>query len=332
MTDPDLRYGLFGNIYQEYQTAVSFYSSEKDKALKGERIDEVKYFKRLLSQIRGEQLIAYLSSRGFLPSYAFPTNVVPLKILTDHKGSDYVDLTRELSRAIVEYAPGATIVANSKVYTSGALLKYPTREFERFFYRFCPLCHWFKYDIDESKIVAITKCGSPGCNGDFNLRPSMAVLPKWGFAVPKDSQRPKWVTRSTRLQKAGFASDLYLDEQSFKPLKKHNIEISVKAAFLLEFAGGYNLVRLNPVKFNICQDCGRSLGNSKKHRSPFAKADKSNKHHCMGTKLSNYNLISFFDTDVLRISLIKAPSLPQQIYSNPFPLACFLTFGYLCIY
>jgi len=316
----DLRYGIgeLGNIYTEYQAAVSFYSSEKDKAFAAERADDAKAFKRLLEQVRGEQLIAYLSSRGVLPSYAFPTNVVPLKILTDSKGSDYVDLTRELSRAIAEYAPGATIVANSRVYTSEALLKYPTQEFERFFYRFCPLCHWFKYSINETEVAATTTCGTPGCNGTFDERPSMAILPKWGFAVPRDSHRTEWVSRSTRLRKAGFASELYLDERSFNPRKEYAVKVPGKAVFHLEFVGGYDLVRLNTATFNICKDCGRSIDQGKKHCSPFTRTDRSHKSCCMGTALNKHNLISFFDTDVLRMSLVTVPALPNQVHGNPY--------------
>ncbi|MHA1717989.1 MAG: DEAD/DEAH box helicase [Promethearchaeota archaeon] len=321
----DKRYGLLGNISEQYIDSTGFYSNEMEKAKNANDFDDAKRFQRLLNQIKNEQLIPYLSSRGFLPSYAFPTNVVPLKVLTDNSDTEYVDLNRELNRAIAEYAPNANIVANSKIHTSEALLIYPdVQEFERFYYRFCNNCHWFKYSINIHEIEAIRKCETKDCNKKFEIRPEMAIYPKWGFAVPKDAKNKiNWVTRRTKIVKSGYTSELYLDEKSFEPKKDKYFDYYDRFKVHLELVGGYDLVRINKFRFNICKRCGRQVkrGRNRAHRTPFSKSVKPN---CNCTDfLDDHGLISKFDTDVLRITLKKSPSPPAGIVANTFQWRAF---------
>ena len=93
-----------------------------------------------LKRIRGEYLLSELAAHGFLPGYGFPTDVVPFVPTTaeelrrqrkagnvgtpgreDGFGMRRGFPSRELPVAIREYAPGANVVLDGRVYESGGL-------------------------------------------------------------------------------------------------------------------------------------------------------------------------------------------------------------------
>lgn len=88
-----------------------------------------------LKRLRGEYLLAELASKGFLPGYGFPNDIVPFIPTTlqqldwerqhadraqreDNKGRFRSYPSRQLPVAIREYAPGADIVLDGRVYKS----------------------------------------------------------------------------------------------------------------------------------------------------------------------------------------------------------------------
>ena len=90
-----------------------------------------------LSRIRGEYLLHELATEGFLPGYGFPTDVVSFVTTTidDLKSKSQAANNREDNRtrsrgypsrdlpvAIREYAPGADIALDGRVYTSAGVL------------------------------------------------------------------------------------------------------------------------------------------------------------------------------------------------------------------
>ncbi|MCU0289408.1 MAG: hypothetical protein MUF15_23800, partial [Acidobacteria bacterium] len=110
----DESYGLKTGIEKRYTGEISYYEQEKEKYKPENSKGEAESYHRLealIRQTREEQLISHLCSRGFLPSYAFPTNVVPLEILSDESAKNSLDLKRSLDRAIIEYAPGSKVAA-----------------------------------------------------------------------------------------------------------------------------------------------------------------------------------------------------------------------------
>lgn len=88
-----------------------------------------------LKRLRGEYLLSELASKGFLPGYGFPNDIVPFIPTTlqqinwerqqaeraereDNKGRFRSYPSRQLPVAIREYAPGADIVLDGRVYKS----------------------------------------------------------------------------------------------------------------------------------------------------------------------------------------------------------------------
>jgi len=308
------RYGLAKKL-KNYTDEKKFYEDRKMELLSKFIIktdtntgNQIKSFDSLIKKMQNDQLISFLSSRGILPSYAFPNAVVPLKIIDLADGADAVDLTRNLDQAISEYAPSASVVANSMIYTSGALAKFSTQKLTEYSYFKCPDCSFFvcsKNNIDGEELQNQIDKHQTNCNAEKkeNQYPKMALLPEWGFAVPKGN-KGKHIKSSTRLAKNGFASELCIDERAFKANNFKNISMS-NCKIQLSYADGYEIYRVNAGKankdkelsgFKICKSCGMSVVDKKdKHKTPHG-------YDCTDNfKPKGYSLISVADTDVLKV-------------------------------
>jgi ATP-dependent helicase YprA (DUF1998 family) len=158
---------------------------------------------RQLERMRGEYLLSELASKTFLPGYGFPTDVVPFIPTTiedlkarrrareESGGAGREDgfgyrrgyPSRELQIGMREYAPGAELVLNGRVYQSaGVTLNWhippgdsEVREIQSFrqFWH-CRACG--ASGTRPSRIEACPACGSESLAQHEYLRPS-------GFAV-----------------------------------------------------------------------------------------------------------------------------------------------------
>ncbi|QDQ29082.1 DUF1998 domain-containing protein [Chitinimonas arctica] len=116
----------------------------------------------------GQFLVNQLSGRGLIPTYSFPVHSLSLEVIQENRqqqgqtrGAADVALTRDASLGISEYAPGAEVVANGRIWTSYGLAHYPKAFMPERWYIACPEC--FHVDIGDTKEelpVACSNCGS----------------------------------------------------------------------------------------------------------------------------------------------------------------------------
>jgi hypothetical protein len=328
----DERYGLRDSIERRYIETISYYKFERDRHDPRSRDRKEKknfeYFDRLFENTMKEHLISHLSSRGFLPSYAFPTNVVPLKVLSDKAGEKLLDLNRNLEYAIAEYAPGAQIAANSRIYTSQALHKFPGQEFEVFYYYHCPQHNWFTRNLNKQEIKECIQKHFMKIKHEQEPKskePYRTVRPSWGFAVPRDRQGERIGTNS-KLKKSGYSSELFMDIDAFKAKIPVTVELPQKGTVAIEYASGYDMYRVNRGKpdsqneykgFTICKNCGRVFDDRPvEHKSPYG-------GNCDGGDTVKAHLISIFDTDIVRITFKDCQHIPQRAYESGFKFKSF---------
>ena len=73
-----------------------------------------------------------------MPKYGFPVDTVELSILGGAgKSNSGLQLQRDLSIAISEYAPGSQIVANDQLITSRFIRKMPNMSWKMYDYKYC---------------------------------------------------------------------------------------------------------------------------------------------------------------------------------------------------
>src|SRR3990167_2833960 len=130
---------IIKDIEEEFIALVN----EMDKLGKLRHYSQAADIEQAVKNLMGNDVIAVLAKRGFLPRYAFPLDVVTLETGWNRwlRDSD-VELSRDRGIAIAEFAPGAQVIAHKKVFTGAGL--YVTSKTDRpvkKWYSQCPNIH-----------------------------------------------------------------------------------------------------------------------------------------------------------------------------------------------
>ena len=89
----------------------------------------------------GEDILSFFSKKNILPKYGFPVDTVEMTVTDNKHGKRYgLQLQRDLSMAISEYAPGSQIVANNNLITSRYIKKIPNIGWKMYSYIQCDDC------------------------------------------------------------------------------------------------------------------------------------------------------------------------------------------------
>ena len=112
--------------------------------------------KKLLSQF----LVSAFSRAALIPTYSFPVHSCQLEIIqnrntTSHLGAprnDGLQLDRDATLAISEYAPGAEVVAGGRIWVSAGIVRYPKDFMPLQFYSVCGICQHVQISIDKDNI------------------------------------------------------------------------------------------------------------------------------------------------------------------------------------
>ncbi|QRY63422.1 DEAD/DEAH box helicase [Gordonia sp. PDNC005] len=135
---------------------------------------------KTLQTIEQRQLLGYLANKNILPKYGFPVDTVELR--TAHCESDVgprLELSRDLSQAIYDYAPGNQVVAGGKLWTSRGLHKLPKRELVEYQFRVCSTCEQFQCGTVLDASEHCQSCDEPyGAIRTF-------VVPEFGFVADR---------------------------------------------------------------------------------------------------------------------------------------------------
>lgn len=143
------------------------YTEKKNEFAAADDHSKAAYWQRMREDYMGQFLVSQLSNRGLIPTYSFPVHALSLEVTQERQqkgygwGSADVALSRDASQGISEYAPGAEVVANGRIWTSRGLAHYPKAFMPERWYVACPEC--FHVDIADAKDElppACSNCGS----------------------------------------------------------------------------------------------------------------------------------------------------------------------------
>ncbi|WP_125078120.1 DEAD/DEAH box helicase [Mycobacterium sp. P7213] len=208
----------------------------------GERLQKT------LNTIVKRQLLGFLANRNILPKYGFPVDTVELRTVhcADRSGAQ-LELDRDLSLAIYEYAPGNEVVAGGKIWTSRGLRQMPGRKLEEFQYRVCQACKRFQTDriLDSGE-------SCPGCGQAFGPIRTY-VIPEFGFVADPQADDVGTAPPARKWSGASYVVDVG-DEVKTKILQAPSgIEVAARAgksatmAVISDGGGG---------GFHVCDWCG----------------------------------------------------------------------------
>ena len=304
--EPKENYPNFDKVKSIYDQDLSILIAERDKA-KAAGSKEQYAFANRISTYETEPIISFLSRNNILPKYGFPVDTVSLSgnVLTekdDAKAIDGLDLSRDLSMAISEYAPGCQVVANGKLITSRYIKTMPGKGWRLYDFIECDSCHTINVELhkqhQQGEKVTCKQCHA-------SLRPfdrRTFLVPEFGFVADKDIGRPSLVKPERNYRsEASFAS--YDDKI---PENKYTIgSTSISVAVINDGP----MAILNKQDFLVCPDCGYAEEanlaeaglpgdhlSKNKHKNP-------NGYWCKTQNFKRYSLGYHFLTDVIRIKI-----------------------------
>ncbi|MGW4535413.1 DEAD/DEAH box helicase [Nocardia sp. NPDC004340] len=203
---------------------------------------------KTLRTIEERQLIGYLANKNILPKYGFPVDTVELR--TAHCEGDLgrkLELTRDLSQAIYDYAPGNEVVAGGKVWTSRGLHKLPKRELEELQYRVCRECAQFEcgHQLDPD-----TLC--PNCDQEFG-KIRTCVVPEFGFVADREPGEVKSEPPQRLWGGASYVENIGEVTRTFQWSSEGGVEVQARAGTRARMAV---IAEGRGAGFHLCRWCG----------------------------------------------------------------------------
>ena len=245
------------NVYKE-----EFMSMLDDLAndIKNNPIKYRKYLEDSSEENNDEtmNLMDVLFSKGLLPTYSFPRDVVPFWI-EDDKGKVVQSPERSIDIALSEYAPGRMLVVNKKTYVSGGLYDHYTKRTSE--YKYNAAQPWLSMTEYRSNVF---KCKNNTCSwfGELSgqsdkcplcgdaLEAHMVIKP-WGFTAKNGAEIPE--TREDQEYSVSNAP-------SYSSFPDTNKMDSISSHMRIEARSGQNITIVNwgpeNGEFRICDKCG----------------------------------------------------------------------------
>ena len=136
-----------------------------------------------------------------LPKYGFPVDVVGLNVVqTGSTAENEIDLTRDLSLAIVDYAPGHSVVAAKKLWTSKGINIPRDRAAFTFAWAKCE-CGAFRRGLEHVAVTcSVCESAAVSARGTF-------LVPVHGFVEAVDTKKGRATTaRHAALESSGSSA------------------------------------------------------------------------------------------------------------------------------
>ena len=188
-----LRSAIVGRL-KEFAEDVSerckSYVSKQSEAAASSEFKRAAYWQEQLEKYMGQFLVNELSRRGLIPTYSFPVHSLTLEVQDGGTFNRYrnradVSLNRDASLGISEYAPGAEVVANGRIWESAGLASYPRAFMPTRWYAACPEC--FHVDVADTHQDLPDGCSNCGY-AEPTRRKRMFLEPKGFVTSAADSK------------------------------------------------------------------------------------------------------------------------------------------------
>lgn len=177
-------------VASEFGDRYRFYWKQAEDARLSQDVKEQQKFNRFQRrafQWAQQPMIEFFSRHGLIPTYSFPVHSIRLEILTSNSGFTQpwereVNLDRDARLGIAEYAPGAEVVANNRVWTSRGVAFTPRQFVTERYYRECDNCRYV--EVGEDRPQFGIKC--PSCDAALSRKDIRVFIEPRGFVTSAD--------------------------------------------------------------------------------------------------------------------------------------------------
>nr|WP_246497430.1 DEAD/DEAH box helicase [Sphaerisporangium rubeum] len=300
---------LLEEIRQQLAQDVEIFKERREEAYKaGKDFLSLRYAKTINTLTR-RNLLGYLANRNVLPKYGFPVDTVELRtVYSGEPVGAKLELTRDLSAAIYEYAPGSEVVAGGLLWRSGGVYRVPDRELVGRHYLICEHCRHY-WEGDERLDAVCPSCATFARNA-----PRQYYVPEFGFVA--ESNPAKTSTTPPKRSWNGATHVLSLAAEVEETMWR-----TASGAMIHSRAGTRGrLIALSEGPggsgFLICDFCGAGVPTTS--RTP-----KSHPHLLRGTdcagRLRRRSLAHPYETDLLDLTFnhlaLPLSATPESCYS-----------------
>ncbi len=289
---------LLEQVRAELAHDVAVFEERRREAFESRRSDLAARFERSIATITRRPLIGHLANRNVLPKYGFPVDTVELRTAhCDSQVGARLELTRDLSVAIHEYAPGSELIAGGVLWRSGGIYRLPGRELITRSYTVCQGCRHYREGGDDLEPAC------PGCGRPAGGPVREYCVPEFGFVADPRTGRPGAVPPQRSWNGAVHVVSLgeELTETCWQArtgaLVWSDCGARGRLVALAEGPGGSG--------FLICDWCGWGAPNH--GRPPRSHVNPLRGRPCTGP-LRWRSLAHSYETDILRLRL-DAPGL-----------------------
>ncbi|AFR06526.1 DEAD/DEAH box helicase [Nocardiopsis alba] len=284
---------LLESLRLEVDQDVADFERRRVEAFEARRDGLAERFGKTIRTVVERSLIGFLATRNVLPKYGFPVDTVELR--THHSGEPVggqLELARDRSSAIYEYAPGGSIIAGGRKWTSAGIYRLPGRELHPHHYRVCAECGFYA----ESKDPLAGVCGSCGALAQGGR--TKYIIPEFGF-VADTSVQPAGTSPPQRSWH-GFTSVLRLAADP----EDHCWPLPGGGEVLCRAGSRGELVAISDGPsgqgYRICGWCGWGRGTAT-GKMPDEHTNPMKGTPCTGP-LSHLSLAHRYETDIVEIS------------------------------
>ena len=294
--------GLFKKAELEYNYEVGILKEAKEEIIRNDGfVDKITQRIRVYQK---EDILSFLSRKNIMPKYGFPVDTVEMSVVGKNaSGRIGLQLQRDLSIAISEYAPGSQVVANGSLLTSRYIKKVPRMSWKMYDYIMCD-CKTLNIephvdDVDLSGLSVCHRCGKE--LEPFKKR--VFLVPEFGFEADGDKiEKPglKKPERTYRGETAyvGYRADINTERFC---IDNATVEIAMSR--------GDEMAVINESNFFVCETCGFTdldegtftKTKKMKHNNPSGYPCKNNGNNILKRFSPGYR----FETDVLQLRFIN---------------------------
>ena len=302
--------GVLKNAVEDFRRTVDELEKERNAARKAKDDSLADQYNRALRNFRcaeedkagKKSFISFLVRNNVLPKYGFPVDTVELFTDINSMGKDKeLQLARDLQMAIADYAPGAEVVADGKLYTSRYLRKAPGKSAGTSweYGSYCPKCPTCgQPNFTKEPIGKGRECVS--CHKPIGYKYwHKTIEPRLGFCADVDLRdKPVPMHRPEHDYKT---EDYYIGDPHRNLICEQELYAGNRKIEIASTAND-SLVVVGLTEFYVCPACGyaSAIGIPPTHKNMRGYKCKAEEREG-----KTYLLSHDFKTDVVKITFVQ---------------------------
>ncbi|MDR7304210.1 DEAD/DEAH box helicase [Haloactinomyces albus] len=293
---------LLETARSELQQDVDAFEQRRKTAEREQKYPMAEQCKKVLRTLYNRPLIGFLANHNVLPKYGFPVDTVELRTNRTREDRDQtLELTRDLSLAIKDYAPGAEIIAGGHRWTSGGIYRLPGRDLVTRYYAVCEECGHYRESIDQLDPTC------PSCHAPQTRAARHYVEPTYGFVASEAKKQGSSQAPPRSGSTATYILDSHADVDEgttrFPGGGTLDWRVGARGQFVVISEGA------GRAGFRICQWCG--WGISATQKSPREHPHLLKDTTCTGPLIAS-SLAHRYETDFVELRFD-----PLTVLGNP---------------